>query len=60
MLAIDANMVLVSETYRMMFVTSFGSYGKNPGQFDCLGGVAVDNSGVVYVCDSKNNRVQVF
>ncbi len=23
-------------------------------------GVAVDSSGVVYVCDSDNNRIQIF
>ncbi len=42
------------------FVTSFGRRGKGPGQFLELRGIAVDNNGVVYVCDSNNHRVQVF
>ena len=41
-------------------VTSFGRRGKGPGEFDDPRGLAVDNSGVVYVCDSGNNRVQLF
>ena len=41
-------------------MTLFGSRGKGPGQFKGPYGVAVDNSGVVYVCDSYNHRVQVF
>jgi DNA-binding beta-propeller fold protein YncE len=42
------------------FVTSFGREGKGAGEFSCPHGLAVDNSGVVYVCDIFNNRVQVF
>ena len=42
------------------FVTSFGSQGTGPGQFDWPCGLAVDSNGVVYVCDSTNNNVQVF
>ena len=42
------------------FVTSFGRQGDGPGEFVSPRGVAVDNSGVVYVCDRKNDRVQVF
>ena len=45
------------------FVTSFGSGwgdGEGQGEFNCPYGLAVDDSGVVYVCDMLNNRVQVF
>ena len=42
------------------FVTSFGRQGSGPGQFDDPYGLAVDNSGVVYVCDYGNKRVQIF
>lgn len=42
------------------FVTSFGHKGEAPGQFKGLYGLAVDSCGVVYVCDDRNNRVQVF
>ena len=43
-----------------VFVTSFGSSGELPGQFRSPYGIAVDNSGVVYVCDTKNYRIAIF
>ena len=68
-IAVDSNdVVYVSEvgkhrvsvfTSEGVFVTSFGSYGSSPGQFKTPCGIAVSN-GVVYVCDQKNNRVQLF
>ena len=39
---------------------SFGEHGNGPGQFAYPRRLAVDTSGVLYVCDSDNNRVQVF
>ena len=43
------------------FVTSFGSYGEEPRQFNCPHALCVDNwTGVVYVCDTYNHRVQIF
>jgi DNA-binding beta-propeller fold protein YncE len=42
------------------FMRSFGSSGKRPGEFRHPRGLAVDGSGVVYVCDYDNNRVTVF
>ena len=42
------------------FVTSFGMTGEGVGEFNYPLGVAVDSSGVVYVCDHVNNRVQLF
>ena len=42
------------------FVTSFGSKGAGPGEFRWPCGLAVDSNGVVHVCDSHNNNVQVF
>ena len=42
------------------FMTSFGGKGKGPGEFYCPYGLAVDDSGVVYVCDGHNNRIQMF
>ena len=41
-------------------VTSFGRRGRGKGEFNLPLGVAVDNRGVVYVCDHLNNRVQLF
>ncbi len=42
------------------YVTSFGRKGKGPGMFDRPLGIAVDDCGVVYVCDNGNDRVQIF
>ena len=42
------------------FVMSFGRRGQGPGEFRHPRGLAVDSSGVVYVCDSSNSRVQMF
>ena len=48
-------------TSRGEFVTSFGRRGKEPGEFvSPRGRLAVDNSGVVYVCDRDNYHVQIF
>ena len=41
------------------FVTSFGGKGSGIGEFKHPFGLAVD-SGVLFVCDSDNNRVQLF
>ena len=64
------NVVYVSEgannrvsvfTSEGKFVTSFGSRGEGPGQFTWPCGITVDTStGIVLVCDYKNNRVQMF
>lgn len=42
------------------FVTSFGRTGSRPGEFKGPCGIAIDDSGMVYVSDSENNRIQVF
>ncbi len=44
------------------FLTSFGQEGVAPGEFDLPRGLAVDynGGGVLYVCDSGNNRIQIF
>ena len=47
-------------TLEGQFVTSFGSEGTGPGQFQLPCGIAVDSNGVVYVCDRINKNVQVF
>ena len=63
-----SDMVYVSErgnhrvsvfTTEGVFVRSFGSHGKHPGQFSCPRGLCAD-SGVLYMCDSTNNRVEVL
>jgi predicted membrane-bound mannosyltransferase/DNA-binding beta-propeller fold protein YncE len=42
------------------YISSFGSGGFDPGQFDEPVGVAVDSDGIVYVVDTWNQRVQTF
>ncbi len=46
-------------TLEGQFVTSFGIEGDGPGEFKEPAGLALDSSGVVYVCDSSN-RIQLF
>ncbi len=41
-------------------VDSWGGTGSGLGEFSGIGGIAVDDSGWVYVADIGNNRVQVF
>ena len=42
------------------WLKSWGSYGKEPGQFDTLHSIAVDADDRVYVADRGNRRIQVF
>ena len=68
-IAIDnSGLVYVSEeinhrvsvfTSEGQFVLFFGKKGEGPGEFIYPCGLAVD-SGVVYVCDTSNNRVVLF
>ena len=41
-------------------VVSFGSNGSSDGQFGSLRGITFDSSGVLYVPDYINDRIQVF
>ena len=43
-----------------VYVSSFGQYDSNEGDFDFLHSVCVDQDGFVYVTDSNNSRVQCF
>ena len=42
------------------FITKWGSYGSNDGQFDNLLSVAVERTGNVYTADNENDRIQKF
>ncbi len=42
------------------FITSYGSFGSNSGQFKNPQGVTVDGSGDVIVADTSNNRLQIL
>jgi tripartite motif-containing protein 2/3/tripartite motif-containing protein 71 len=41
-------------------LTTFGTGGAGPGEFNTPCGIAVDRNGVVYVSDSSNDRLQCF
>jgi len=42
------------------YITSWGEFGSEEGQFDYVDGIAVDNDYNVYVIDSGNYRIQKF
>jgi DNA-binding beta-propeller fold protein YncE len=45
------------------FITTIGSQGSGNGQFNRVEGVGVDqysDTGLVYVADTGNSRIQVF
>ena len=42
------------------FISSFGSKGKENGQFYHPSGIGVNSKGNIIVCDSFNHRIQIF
>jgi sugar lactone lactonase YvrE len=42
------------------YVSTWGTLGTAPGQFDHCGGIATDGQGHVYVTDQHNYRVEAF
>lgn len=42
------------------FITKWGSYGSDDGEFIDPEHLAVDSEGNVYVSDRTNNNIQVF
>ena len=47
-------------THDGVFVSAIGRKGTGQGEFLLPLGVAVDQNRCLYVCDSKNNRIQIF
>lgn len=45
---------------RCQNLTSFGSEGNGPGEFNQARGMAVDENGMLYVSDQGNKNIQVF
>lgn len=50
--------IAVADSYQ--FAGQWGTKGTGNGQFDGLGGIAVDGSGNVYVSDKVNTRIEKF
>ena len=42
------------------FITSFGRRGSGEGELSNPTGTTIDQDGFLYICDSENNRIQVF
>ena len=42
------------------FITSFGRRGSGEGELSNPCGITIDQDGFLYVCDSENDRIQVF
>jgi sugar lactone lactonase YvrE len=42
------------------FIMSWGGKGKGPGQFDVAHGIAIDASGLLWVTDRENQRIEIF
>jgi len=62
---ISLDQVLVYDADSLKLVRKLGTAGKNhalttPGDFSRPTGLAVDSDGNLYVCDTMNNRIEVF
>ena len=57
--SMDDNLVRVYDENAVL-LTTFGTPGQGPGQFQQPSGVALDLEGNLYVCDQNNHRVQKF
>ncbi len=42
------------------FVTTWGTEGSEPGQFDYVHAIVVDSKDRIYVADRENRRIQIF
>jgi DNA-binding beta-propeller fold protein YncE len=54
----NARVVKISKTGK--YISTWGTYGSGPGQFNTVHSIGVDSKGTVYVADRENNRIQIF
>jgi DNA-binding beta-propeller fold protein YncE len=52
--------LVTSKMFSIEFLFSFGKNGKGDGRLNNPTGIACDNYGHIYVCDTYNHRIQVF
>ena len=52
--------LFIADLPAQVFVAEWGALGSGDGQFSAPRGIAVDDSGNVYVADTGNNRIQKF
>ena len=51
---------LVKANLNGTIISSIGTLGDKPGQFNFPNGIRLSKDGEIFVCDSDNNRIQVF
>jgi len=54
------NSRVVKFTMDGKYVSTWGTKGTGPGQFNTPHSIAIDSKGTVYVSDRENNRIQIF
>ncbi len=56
----DESKIFVFDTINFNLIQQFGNKGNRIGEFNGILGIYIDSRGYLYVCDSKNKRVQIF
>jgi len=54
----NARVVKISKAGK--YISTWGTHGTGPGEFNTVHSVGVDSKGTVYVADRENNRIQLF
>jgi RHS repeat-associated protein len=58
--SISAATAVVLASPPLVFASAFGSGGSGAGQFDGIGGIAIDSHGDLWVTDRYNDRIEKF